>query len=296
ALSPDLVIVRFWIPFMGMALGTICREIMKNGRTKIIALTDNLIPHEKRIGDQILIKYFTGSVHGFIAMSKQVLSDISKYEFKKPKKYTPHPVYDHYGEIEEREIALGKLSLDPQNRYILFFGIIRDYKGLDLLLHAFSDSYFADNNIKLIVAGEFYTDEDRYMKIISEMNLKNQVILRTEYIPNSEVPDYFNAADIIVQPYKTATQSGVTQIGYHFNTPMLVTNVGGLAEIIPHMKAGYVVEPNPEAISGALKDYFTNRRMSEFKANITKEKERFSWDKMTSAFYQLMNELKNGEH
>jgi glycosyltransferase involved in cell wall biosynthesis len=276
-----------------MSLGTICREIRKNKHTKIIALTDNLIPHEKRIGDTFLISYFTGSADGFVAMSKSVLNDINKFDQHKPKKFTPHPVYDHYGKIENREKALSKLNLPTNNRYILFFGFIRDYKGLDLLLKAFADNYFSENKIKLIVAGEFYTDDAPYNKLIEDLRIADRVILKTDYIPNAEVPDYFNAVDIVVQPYKSATQSGVTQIGYHFNKPMLVTNVGGLAEIIPHGKAGYVVNPNPAEISAALQDFFTNNRYNEFESKLVNEKKRFSWDKMTATFYELMNEINN---
>lgn len=293
-LKPDLIIVRFWLPIIGMGLGTICRKIRKNKHTKIIALTDNLIPHEKRIGDNALIKYFIGSVDGFVAMSKSVLDDIKKFDLKKPKKYSPHPIYDHYGKIEARETALSKLNFTTDNRYLLFFGFIRDYKGLDLLLKAFADNYFSQKNIKLIVAGEFYADETKYLKLIENLGITKRVILKTDYIPNTEVANYFNAADIIVQPYKTATQSGVTQIGYHFNKPMLVTNVGGLAEIIPHGKAGYVVPAKPEDISMALQDFFGNNRIKTFESNLINEKKRFSWDKMTSTFYELMNEITNG--
>lgn len=294
--KPDLVIVRFWLPFMGMALGTICRIIRKNKVTKVISLTDNLIPHEKRTGDNFLINYFVKSVDGFVAMSASVLNDIGKFDQVKPRKLTPHPIYDHYGPIEPRDIALDNLKLPKQFRYLLFFGFIRDYKGLDLLLKALADNYFSNNNIKLIVAGEFYTDEAPYQKLISDYNLTDKVILKTNYISNSEVRQYFNAADIVVQPYKTATQSGVTQIGYHFHKPMLVTNVGGLAEIIPHMKVGYVVEPNPELIARALQDFFENNRMQMFTENILQEKKRFDWDKMTTVMVDLYNELKNSKN
>ncbi len=292
--KPDLVIVRFWLPFMGMSLGTICRQIRKNNHTQVIALIDNLIPHEKRTGDHFLINYFTGSVDAFVAMSKSVLHDIGKFDQKKPKRITPHPIYDHYGEIESRKTALKNLNLPDNFRYVLFFGFIRDYKGLDLLLNAFADSYFHDHKIKLIIAGEFYTDESKYMQLIDNLNIGNQLILQTEYIPNAKVQDYFNAADIVVQPYKSATQSGVTQIGYHFNKPMLVTDVGGLAEIIPHMKIGYVVPVSSAEINSALKDFFSNNRKKEFETNILKEKERFSWNKMTTTFYELHYELTGG--
>lgn len=291
-IKPDVVIVRFWLPFMAMSLGSICRKIRKNNYTKIIALTDNLIPHEKRIGDNFLIRYFTRSVDAFVAMSESVLNDIKIFDKLKPKKLTPHPIYDHYGTIETREVALKKLNLTVSARYILFFGFIRDYKGLDLLLQAFSDKYFVQNNIKLIVAGEFYSNEDKYISLIKELGITERVILRTEFIPNSEVQNYFNAADIVVQPYKSATQSGVAQIAYHFHKPILVTNVGGLAEIVPHEKVGYVVAPEPDEITNALIDFFSRNRKIEFEKNLANEKQRFSWDKMTNTFYELINELR----
>ncbi|MEZ5105411.1 MAG: glycosyltransferase [Draconibacterium sp.] len=288
---PDILIVRFWIPFIGMSLGTICRIVKQNKTTKIIAIADNIIPHEKRPGDKFLCNYFIHSVDAFITMSASVLNDLGKFKFNKPQILTPHPVYDHYGNIESREIALSKINLSKEDRYILFFGFIRDYKGLDLLLEAFANPYFKPNRIKLIVAGEFYSDEEKYLQLIKKLGLEDDVILRTDYISNTEVPHYFNAADIVAQPYKSATQSGVTQIGYHFNKPMLVTNVGGLPEIIPHMKTGYVVPPEAEKISEALIDFFENNRIEEFKTNMAKEKERFSWDKMSEAIIKLSEQI-----
>jgi len=289
--KPDVVVVRFWLPFMAMCLGTLCRIIRKNNHTKIIALTDNLIPHEKRIGDNLLIRYFIKSVDGFLAMSESVLNDIKLFDNIKPKKLTPHPIYDHYGTIENKEIALKKLNLPISDKYILFFGFIRDYKGLDLLLKAFADKFFTENNIKLIVAGEFYSNEDKYLSLIDELGIKDQVILFTTFIPNSEVQNFFNAADIIVQPYKSATQSGVAQIAYHFHKPILVTNVGGLAEIVPHEKVGYVVSTNPNEITNALIDFFSKNRKKEFEKNLIVEKLRFSWDIMTNNLFELLNEL-----
>ncbi len=289
---PEILIVRFWLPFMGMSLGSICRIVKLNRYTKIISIADNIIPHEKRPGDNILCSYFIGSIDAFITMSGSVLNDLSKFKYKKPKILTPHPIYDHYGVVEPREKALLNLNLSKEDRYILFFGFIRDYKGLDLLLKGFANPYFKPNRIKLIVAGEFYADETEYLDLIKDLNLEDDVILRTGYISNKEVPYYFNSVDIVAQPYKSATQSGVTQIGYHFNKPMLVTNVGGLAETIPHMKVGYVVEPNAEEIANALIDFFENKRLEDFTNNILKEKERFSWDKMTSAINVLAGQIK----
>lgn len=287
--KPDLLIVRFWIPFMAMCLGTICRLVKRNKHTRIISIADNIIPHEKRPGDNFLCNYFINSADGFITMSESVLVDLRKFNKNKPGILSPHPIYDHYGKIESREVALKNVNLSDNYRYVLFFGFIRDYKGLDLLLNAFADPFFRDNNIKLIVAGEFYTDNSVYTNLISTLKINDLVELRTDYIPNSDVPNYFNSADIIAQPYKSATQSGVTQISYHFNKPMLVTNVGGLPEIVPHLKAGYVVNPDPEEIKAALKDYFINKKLDEFTANVVVEKDRFGWDKMTGSIMRLAN-------
>lgn len=290
--KPDLLIVRFWIPFMSMSLGTICRLTRGRKQTKIISIADNIIPHEKRPGDKLLCRYFINSVDGFITLSESVLNDLETFNFKKPRKVSPHPIYDHYGKIETREEALLNLNLSKEDRYILFFGFIRDYKGLDLLLKAFSNPYFKTQRIKLIVAGEFYANEKKYLDLIRELNLEDDVILRTSYITNTEVAHYFNSADIIAQPYKSATQSGVTQIGYHFNKPMLVTNVGGLPEIISHMKVGYVVPPEAEEIASALIDFFENKRIETFTKNIPEEKKRFNWDKMTATIYSLAEDIK----
>lgn len=294
--QPDLVIVRFWLPFMGMSLGTICKLVKKNRHTKIISVVDNIIPHEKRPGDKFLSNYFIKNVDGFIAMSKSVLNDLTLFDAKKPKKFSPHPIYDHYGKIESRETALQKLNLDGRFSYVLFFGFIRDYKGLDLLLHAFADEYFVQNKIRLIVAGEFYADASKYLKLIEYLNIQDKVVLKTDYIPNSEVENYFNAADIVAQPYKSATQSGVTQIGYHFNKPMLVTDVGGLSEIIPNGRAGYVVPPDAAEIRNALIDFFSNNRAANFIENVKKEKERFGWNKMTQTIYSLCEKIKSPGH
>jgi len=288
---PDLVIFKFWLPFMGPCFGTIARIIKKNKHTKVITIIDNIIPHEKRIGDQILTKYFVKPVDAFVAMSKSVLTDLKKFDTKKPRAYSPHPIFDNFGAKISREIALKNLGLPSSNKYILFFGIIRDYKGLDLLLNAFADSRFKTLNIKLIVVGEFYDDDKKYINQIEQLGLSDSVILKDEFIVNEDVKNYFCAADILAQPYKTATQSGVTQIGYHFEKPMLVTNVGGLGELIPDQIAGYVVQPNPEDIRTALIDFFENDRKDIMIKNVKAEKAKYSWDKMVNVINLLFNEV-----
>lgn len=286
-LAPDVLLIRFWIPLMAPALGTIARIVRKNRHTRVIALTDNVIPHEKRIGDQLLISYFVKSIDGFITLSHKVLDDLKRFRPDAPALYTPHPLYDNFGQAVPREEALEKLGLDPNFQYLLFFGFIRDYKGLDWLLTAFADPAVRKFPVKLLVAGEYYTAPQKYEQLIRENGLEEQVVLHTHFIDDSLVPYYFSAADLIVQPYKSATQSGVTQVAYHFEKPILVTDVGGLGEIVPDGKVGYTVAPQPEAISRALVDFLENRRTDEFVEQIKIEKKRFSWEKMIETFHQL---------
>lgn len=291
-LNADLLIVRFWLPFMGPALGTICRTVRKNRHTRVICIADNIIPHEKRPGDRLLTSYFTHAVDGFIAMSREVYDDVALFVKDPKRRYTPHPVYDHYGEILDRKEALSRLHLDDGCRYLLFFGFIRDYKGLDLLLKAMGREELRALNLKLIVAGEFYSDEESTRKLIRELNLEERVLLYSDYIPNDKINLFFGAADLVVQPYKSATQSGVTQVGYHFEKAMLVTNVGGLPEIVSDKKSGYVVEAEPVEIASAINDFYVNNRQGDFENETRNLKQKYAWDKMTAVIYELYDVLK----
>lgn len=278
---------------MAPCFGTIARIIRRNKHTRIVGIADNIIPHEKRIGDRILTSYFMKIIDGMVPMSKSVKDDIALFRRDIPVKLCPHPLFDNFGEKLDREVALAKLGLEPEFRYFLFFGFIRDYKGLDWLLEAFSDERIKAFPVKLIVAGEFYSDATPYHDLISKLNLSDRVVLKTDFIADESVKIFFSAADMVVQPYKSATQSGVTQIGYHFDKPMLVTNVGGLPEIIPDKKIGYVVEPNPKAITEALLDFLQNNRLGFFEENVKKEKQKFLWSNMVSAILEVSN--KNGK-
>ena len=286
-IAPDLLIIKFWIPFMGPSLGTVARIAKRNKKTKVITIIDNIIPHEKRPGDRILANYFVGAVDGFISMSESVLDDLKTFDQKKPKIFTPHPVYDNFGQPNAKAFAKSNLDLDQKQNYILFFGFIRDYKGLDLLLRAMADQRIKDLGLKLIVAGEFYTDSKPYYEIIEKYKLNDQLVLATDFIPDDKVGDYFNAADMVVQPYKDATQSGVTQIAYHFEKPMLVTNVGGLPEIVPHLKTGYVVDVDPLKIADGIVDFYENNREEAMIQNCKEEKKKYSWETMLEKIGEL---------
>lgn len=286
-LKPDIVIFRFWIPFMGPCFGTIARRIHQNGHTKIVPIIDNAIPHEKRPGDRLFTNYFMKAMDGFIAMSKSVLKDITQFDRVKPRMFTPHPLYDNFGDLISREEALEKVSLASETRYMLFFGFVRAYKGLDLLLDAMADERIRKLNVKLIIAGEFYQDSTTYDEQIKRLDIADQLVRRHEFIPNSGVRDYFCASDLVVQPYKTATQSGVTQIAYHFEVPMIVTNVSGLPENVPHGIVGYVVERDPKEIADAIVKFFEENKLEEFKQNTAVEKQKYRWEVLTDNIQKI---------
>lgn len=284
---PDLIIVKYWLPFMGPAFGTILRRVKKNGHSRVLCIVDNIIPHEKRPGDTAFTKYFVKTVDAFVTMSRDVLEDLKRFTAK-PSVYHPHPLYDNYGPGLPKEEACKKLGLDLNSKYILFFGFIRKYKGLDILYEAMKDERIRAAGIKLIVAGEFYGDQEMYEQLIEQYKIKDQLHLFTDFIPNSEVRYYFSAADLVVQPYRSATQSGITQIAYHFEKPMVVTNVGGLAEGVPDGKVGFVTEPNAKDIADAILKFYQPNAIPELKQNLAQEKLKYSWESFTKALFNIV--------
>ena len=293
--APDLLICCYWMAFFAPAYGLISRIARRNGKTKAIALVHNMMPHEPSVLDKLFAPYFVASQDGFVALSDSVLKDIEKIESSslssqlsiKPKAFSPHPIYDHYGERMTKEEACKALGLDPKKNYMLFFGLVRAYKGLDLLLDAFAKVKDQLPDLQLIIAGEFYENEDKYRAQITANGLDERVILRNEFIPDADLRKYFGAADLIVQPYKSATQSGVTQVAFHFEKPMLVTNVGGLGEIVHDHQMGYACEPSAEAIAEDVLDYFTNNRQEDYTSYLQKEKIKYAWSNMTAAFLKI---------
>ena len=291
--APDRVIFCYWMAFIAPCFGTIAR-IARSPKTRMVAMIHNMIPHEPTILDKLFPKYFVKSMDGFVAMAESVVTDIKHFDKdNKPKVVSPHPIYDHYGDALTKKEATMKLGLHGQNDYVLFFGFIRHYKGLDLLLEAFADERLRKFPIKLIIAGEFYENPQPYLELIIRLKLDGLVELRTGFIPDNEVKNYFSVADLVAQPYRSATQSGVSQIAYHFEKPMLVTNVGGLSEIIPNGKVGYVVGVETKQISDAMVDFFTNQRSAKMIANIKIEKTKFLWSRMTDAIDGLFNATPN---
>lgn len=290
--APDLLISCYWMAFFAPCYGVIQRIVKRNGKTKCIGLVHNMIPHEPNILDKLLAPYYVKQTDGFVALSESVVHDIASLDKEqKPKTFSPHPVYDHYGEKMDRKDACVALGLDEEKRYVLFFGLVRAYKGLDLLLDAFAKVKYELKDLQLIVAGEFYEDEDKYFAQIEVNGLKDRVVVKNEFVADGDLRKYFGVADLIVQPYRTATQSGVTQVAFHFEKPCLVTNVGGLGEIIHDGKMGYAVDPQVDAIANSMLDYYQNDRQEAFTKYLIKEKELYGWDIMAQAFYRIVSHI-----
>ena len=294
SLAPDLIICKFWLPFMGPALGTtlrIARQAQPDGKcARVLSIIDNIVPHEGRPGDRVFARYFTRAVDHFVVMSRAVEAEMQ--DFTQPGQqvvFHPHPIYDNFGAAVRRDEAIKHLGLDANTRYLLFFGFIRDYKGLDLLLDAMSDERFGGKPVKLIVAGEYYGNREAYEAQIQDLQIEDRLVLCTDFIANDEVRYYFGAADLVVQPYKTATQSGISQMAYHFGTPMVVTRVGGLPEIVPDGEAGYVVDTKPAAIADAILKFFSlpSEQQLAFRQNVQRLAQQYAWPALVNVLERL---------
>lgn len=286
---PDLLVVRYWLPLMGPCLGTILRLVRRNGHTRIVCIADNVKPHEPRPGDNLFTRYFVKPVQHFVVMSRQVLTDLQSFT-QTPASLVAHPLYDNFGEQvptnEARQwLAQHKqLSIGPNDKVLLFFGLIRAYKGLDLLLQAMQQ--VPDPHLKLLIAGEYYDDEEKYKVLLEHPAVKDRLLLHTRFVDNEEVKYFACAADCIVQPYRHATQSGVTPVAYHFEIPMIVTNVGGLPEMVPHQVAGLVCEPNADSIAAAIAEFMAKGK-AHFMPGLLAEKQQLSWQRLTDTLLQL---------
>ncbi len=293
--NPDILIMRYWMSYFAPSLGYVARHLNKN--CKIISILDNVIPHERRFFDKSFTKYFLKPHDGFVVLCDAVKNDLLR--FMPDAKYinTPHPLYSHFGEKLPRKEAEKIIGIKTAMKNILFFGLIREYKGLDILLEAFSQ---LDDSYQLIIAGEPYGSFEKYRTIIEKSPNKENIYLNTSYIKDNEVNRYFSAADVCVLPYRSATQSGISSIAYHFEIPMITTDVGGLKETIGDTGTGIIVEsPAPEAIAEAIKKYFrvadkenagelTRAQMVE---NIRKEKERLSWSNFCNKLEEFWEKL-----
>lgn len=272
--DPDILITRYWMSYFGPSLGYVSRHMSK--KCKVIAIADNIIPHEPRFFDKPFTKYLISGTDGFISMCGEVDGDLMKFTTSKPHIIQPHPLYSHFGEKLSRRDAEEVLGLEPGKKNILFFGLIRKYKGLDILIDAFKQ---LGDDYQLIIAGEPYGSFESYQKQIDESGVKERIKLFPQYIKDSDVKKYFSAADVTVLPYRSATQSGISSVSYHFEVPMIVTDVGGLKETIGDKGTGIVAEEvTPDCIKKEIERYFADSSIKEdCIRHIRDEKIRLSW-------------------
>lgn len=286
--NPDVLIVRYWMSWFAPSLGYITRRMKKH--CKVVSILDNVIPHEPHFFDAPLTKYFLTGSTGCVTLCDAVGMDLLKLKPDAKHVSIQHPLYSHFGEKLDREVAEKKLGLEPNKKNILFFGLIRTYKGLDILLEAFGK---LDESYQLIIAGEPYGSFDKYQQIIDRLPNKERIKMCLKYIKDSEVKDYFSASDLAVLPYRSATQSGISSVSYHFDTPMIVTNVGGLKETIGDRGTGIVAsECTPEAIHTEILRYFNSPDLQETcKKNICLEKDRLSWHSFAERIEEFIKSL-----
>lgn len=288
-LNPDLILTKYWMSFFAPSLGFVLG--MQSKKAKRIAILDNVIPHEKRFFDHAFNRYFLKRNDGFIAMSEKVQKDLFHYLPNAKCLLIPHPIYNQFGQKLSRNEALSKLGIENHSnkKILLFFGIIRDYKGLDLLLKSLP---LLDKSYFLVVAGEVYGSFEKYESIILESGLKDRIALFNNYIDDSEVKNYFSAADVCILPYKSATQSGITNISYHFELPIIATNVGGLAETIIHEKTGLIVqEVSVNALANAIISFFQNYDSAKMANEIKIINQENSWENFAQRLLDFSQKL-----
>jgi len=287
-IEPDLVLFRFWLPFFAPAFSGVAKKIRKYSDATIMAICDNIIPHEERLLDTRLTKRFFGFIDSFIVLSKKVENELLSFVPEAKYKYSPHPIYSIFNNTLSKEQAKAELKIATK-KVLLFFGLIREYKGLDILINAMEKIKTELEDYTLLIVGECYENENKYTELIKKAGITDNVKCHYSFIPDNEVGKYFSAADVVVLPYKTASQSGIVQIAYHFDTPVIVSNVGGLPEIVDEGKTGYCVEPNSNAFAKAIKAFYENDNISEMNSNISEYKSQFSWDAMVKAIEKLVN-------
>lgn len=281
--NPDLIIFKYWLPFFGPCFGTIAKYAKHGTNTRVLFICDNVIPHERRLGDVAFTKYAFKQADYFIVQSEAVEKDLLRYFPNAKYKKTPHPVYNIFGSALPKTDARQLLGISLK-KVILYFGYVRPYKGLPILIDAMKEL----SDVLLLVIGEFYDNEANYRNQVKELGLEARIRFVANYIPNDQVRLYFSAADVVVLPYLSATQSGITQIAYNFNKPVIATNVGGLAEVVIHKKTGYIVPPNdPHALAAAIEQFYTEDRETEFAANVRKEKNKYTWESLVDAIEKL---------
>ena len=290
--NPDLIIFKYWIPFFAPCFTVISYIAKKFSNAKVLLICDNVIPHEKRFGDRFFTKLVFAQSDYFVVMSKTVEEDLKLFNKGKPYKLIQHPVYNIFGEkvskTEAKEFINKEYNTDVRNeKVILFFGYIRKYKGLNYLIDAMPE-ILKKVNLKLLVVGEFYDDENKYLEQINSLNLEESIKVISDFVPDANVRYFFSASDVVVLPYADATQSGIIQIAYYYDKPVIATDVGGLAEVVKNNETGFIIEPkNSKAVAEAVIKFYEEDLEEKFSKNAGEEKKKFTWEEFCSDIYLL---------
>jgi len=283
---PDVLIFKYWLPFFGPCFGTIARIVRSNKHTQILCICDNVLPHERRPLDIAFTRYAFSAVDAFIVQSSAVERDLQQLLPGARYRHVPHPVYNIFGTAAGKAEARTRLGISDR-RVILFFGYVRRYKGLQILLQAMP-LLPAHLPVRLLVVGEFYDDEQSYRELVRTSGLAHTVTIHADYVPNAQVGEFFSAADVVVLPYISATQSGIAQIAYNFDRPVIATDVGGLAEVVIDGQTGYVVPPgDPASLAAAIERFYTGQHEQEFANHVREEKRKYTWENLVVAIEQL---------
>jgi glycosyltransferase involved in cell wall biosynthesis len=286
AQNPDLIIFKYWLPFFAPCFGTILRVAKHGTNCKGLVICDNVFPHEHRPFDKSFTRYLFSATDYFVVQSHAVEKELKLFKPDAQLRYSPHPVYDNFGVPMAKQEARQLLNL-TSSRVLLFFGYVRRYKGLHILLEAIAE-VVKTLDVHLLVVGEFYDDEGQYRKQIEELGIIRQVSVYSNYVPNAKVAQFFSAADAVVLPYSSATQSGIAQIAYNFDTPLIVSNVGGLAEVVEDGVTGMIVPPDdPHALAKTITAFYHGARQQEFSENVKRVKHQFTWDNLVHAIESL---------
>ena len=296
-LHPDFVVFSYWMPFFAPCFAIMAKRIHKHGNIRVVGLVHNFISHESSLFDRLLTPCFVKAMDGFITLSEYVCNQVHDFvKDEKPVLVAPVPSENSFGEKVSKTTALKKLNLDENFNYLLFFGFIRHYKGLDMLIDTLADIRLQKYHVKLLVAGEFYEDKQQYIDRINRLQLSERIIIIDKFIANDDIKYYFSAVDALVLPYRSATQSGLTEKAYNYDTPMIATNVGALSESVIDGKVGYVVDPNVEAITNGLLQFYEEAKYEYFVENIKIEKHKRTWLNFNNTINEVVSLIDNHDN
>ncbi|HLP18519.1 MAG TPA: glycosyltransferase [Bacteroidota bacterium] len=288
-LHPDVIVYKYWLPFFGPCFGTISAIAKwRRPHTRVIAICDNVIPHEHRPGDRVFTKYAFAFTDGFLVMSDAVERDLHTLVPHPQYRKAAHPVYEIFGRSIPKREARARLGLAAEGNVLLFFGYVRKYKGLHTLIDAMAALPATLPPVTLLVVGEYYGDEKEYRDHIARLGLEDRVRVHSDYVPNERVAEYFCASDCVVLPYSSATQSGIAQIAYQFTKPVIATDVGGLAEVVIDGVSGLITRPeSPALLAESIARFYEEHLEARLSAGAAEEKKKYSWDALITAIEEL---------